>query len=224
MNGRYDSDNDLQDLHDIAEHDREISLSTTTILGIFFLLALLCAVFFGFGYSMGRRSVQTAASIPAAAPPASYEPTEPTTPKPASGSPAASETTSTSPATTNYAPPSENSVKVPATPHTPPTPKPVPAPKPSAASAVAPTAPPAPAAVPATQATGSFIVQVAAVSHQEDANVLMNALKKHGYTVAVRQTPQDKFLHVQIGPFSTKKDADAMKQRLLEDGYKAIVK
>jgi hypothetical protein len=32
----------------------------TTILGIFFALALLCAVFFGFGYSLGRRSLPIA--------------------------------------------------------------------------------------------------------------------------------------------------------------------
>jgi cell division septation protein DedD len=68
------------------------------------------------------------------------------------------------------------------------------------------------------------VVQVAAVSHQEDADVLMNALKKHGYNVAIRQEPQDKLLHVQVGPFANKKDAEAMRQRLLADGYNAIVK
>jgi cell division septation protein DedD len=65
---------------------------------------------------------------------------------------------------------------------------------------------------------------VAAVSHQEDANVLMSALQKHGYNVTVRQEPQDKLLHVQVGPFANKKDAEAMRQRLLADGYNAIVK
>ena len=54
MNTRYESD-----LYESGEQDREISLSTTTILGIFFALALLCAVFFGFGYSMGRKSAQS---------------------------------------------------------------------------------------------------------------------------------------------------------------------
>jgi cell division septation protein DedD len=71
---------------------------------------------------------------------------------------------------------------------------------------------------------GSVVVQVAAVSHQEDANVLANALKKHGYTVAIRQEQQDKLLHVQVGPFASKKDAEVMRQRLLADGYNAIVK
>src|SRR5579859_3703512 len=37
---------------------REMTLSTGMILGIFFGLALLCAVFFGFGYSMGSKSRQ----------------------------------------------------------------------------------------------------------------------------------------------------------------------
>ena len=60
MHTRYDTDHDLRDLRDEAEQDREISLGTTTILGIFFALALICAVFFGFGYSMGRRSAQPA--------------------------------------------------------------------------------------------------------------------------------------------------------------------
>jgi cell division septation protein DedD len=49
-------------------------------------------------------------------------------------------------------------------------------------------------------------------------------LKKHGYSVTIRQEPQDKLLHVQVGPFANKKDAEAMRQRLLADGYNAIVK
>jgi len=36
--------------------------------------------------------------------------------------------------------------------------------------------------------------------------------------------PQDKLLRVQIGPFASRKDADAMRQRLISDGYNAIVK
>jgi cell division septation protein DedD len=70
----------------------------------------------------------------------------------------------------------------------------------------------------------SSVVQVAAVSHQEDADILLNALKRRGYNVAVHHEPQDKLLHVQIGPLATRKDADAMRQRLLADGYNAIVK
>ncbi len=38
----------------------EITLSTASLLGIFFGLVLICGVFFGFGYSMGRGTEQGA--------------------------------------------------------------------------------------------------------------------------------------------------------------------
>ena len=65
---------------------RELTLSTPAILGIFFGLALLCAVFFGFGYNMGSKSHQ--APIVAAAPTTSSQPNFDSF-KPAPGSPAA---------------------------------------------------------------------------------------------------------------------------------------
>jgi cell division septation protein DedD len=68
-------------------------------------------------------------------------------------------------------------------------------------------------------------VQVAAMSHQEDADVVAVDLKRRGYSVAIRREPQDKLFHVQIGPFPTKKEADTMRLRLQTDGYNnAIVK
>ena len=54
--------------------------------------------------------------------------------------------------------------------------------------------------------------------------MLLSALKRKGYNAAVHQVPQDKLFHIQIGPFATKKDAEAMRQRLIADGYNAIVK
>ena len=68
------------------------------------------------------------------------------------------------------------------------------------------------------------MVQVAAVSHQEDAQLLVGALRARGYSVSARSTAGDSFIHVQVGPFHDKKEADAMRQRLLTDGYNAIVK
>src|SRR5258708_35637763 len=84
MNTRYEND-----LYESGQQDREISLNTTTILGIFFALALLCAVFFGFGYSMGRKSAQPSTS-PAEVTPRSDN----TNSKPAAGSPANPSTSS----------------------------------------------------------------------------------------------------------------------------------
>jgi DedD protein len=77
----------------------------------------------------------------------------------------------------------------------------------------------------AAPSPGSSVVQVAAMSHQEDADVVAVDLKRRGYAVAIRREPQDKLFHVQIGPFSTKKEADATRVRLQTDGYNnAIVK
>jgi DedD protein len=68
------------------------------------------------------------------------------------------------------------------------------------------------------------MVQIAAVARQEDADVLVAALRQRGYGVVVRNEPQDKLLHVQVGPFADRTQAVAMKQKLLSDGYNAIIK
>ena len=68
------------------------------------------------------------------------------------------------------------------------------------------------------------MVQIAAVSHQEDADVLVNALKKRGYSAVIRNDPKDSLLHVQIGPFATRDEAKVMRAKLLADGYNAILK
>ncbi len=73
-----------------------------------------------------------------------------------------------------------------------------------------------------TQVQG-WMVQIAAVSHPEDAQVLVNALRKRGYTVTARREVGDNLIHVQTGPFANRNDANAMRQKLLNDGYNAIV-
>ena len=65
-------------------------------------------------------------------------------------------------------------------------------------------------------------VQVAAVSHIEDAQVLTNALRKHGYTVTPRRESDD-LIHVRIGPFSTRDEANRWRLKLLDDGYNAEI-
>ena len=223
MNTRYEDDTDLHDLHE-PERDREISLGAATILGIFFVLALICAVFFGFGYSLGRRSsqqqttpipsepVSTLSSNSSKPSPGSTAITAPSSSKYASAAPAAKEEPDTSQPL-----PTTRTVALDSTPTTP-------AAQPAVSTVVTarPIPPPIPTVAPSTP--GAPLVQVAAVSHQEDADILLSALKKRGYAVTVRHEPQDKLLHVQIGPFANKKDAEAMRQRLLSDGYNAIVK
>ena len=48
------------DEEEIEGKASEITLSTASLLGIFFGLVLVCGVFFGFGYSIGRGTGTTA--------------------------------------------------------------------------------------------------------------------------------------------------------------------
>ncbi len=90
--------------------------------------------------------------------------------------------------------------------------------------ALHPTAPATPPpALPPVSATGTFVVQVAAVSHQEDADLLVGALHSKGYSVSAHSGP-DNLVHIQVGPFNNRKEAESMRQQLLSDGYNAIVK
>jgi cell division septation protein DedD len=75
-----------------------------------------------------------------------------------------------------------------------------------------------------TLPTGGYSVQVAAVSKQEDAESLVDALKKKQYPASANTSGTDKFFHVQVGPFSDIKDAEAMRSRLISDGYNPILK
>ncbi len=94
-------------------------------------------------------------------------------------------------------------------------------PSPANTPRVAQTAPSSGHADPSAQA--ELMVQIAAVSNQEDANVLMGALRNRGYTVTSRREPADGLIHVRIGPFSTREEANRWRNKLLGDGYNAEV-
>lgn len=77
----------------------------------------------------------------------------------------------------------------------------------------------------ATLPAAGYFVQVAAVSKQEDGNALVDALKNKDYPAFVAApVPADKLFHVQVGPFSDIKEAEAMRTRLIADGYSPILK
>jgi len=193
----------MEDDPELDERNREISLGTSFIAGIFFALILICAIFFAFGYSLGRRSVLPASGVPAPTSSSSAA-------KPASGVPEAHGSSVSTDASDGDTSPAAKEPSA-ATPE-------------AVAIKSTPISKPAAQSMATTSGTGSSVVQVAAVSRQGDANMLMAALKRKGYSAAIHQVPQDKLLHVQIGPFATKKEAEAMRQKLISDGYNAIVK
>jgi cell division septation protein DedD len=234
--------------HHEAPADREVTLNTGTVLALFFTLALVCAVFFGFGYSMGRKSMPpAAASSDASSSPVAAVDTTPS-PKPAPGSPAIQSVPSyqagsddassrtAAPAAVRSTPAASASTSQPVGSNDAPagvTRKSVAASDAADGSTARP-APvvrtPAPAATPTTTynsavpTPGITYVQIAAVSHPEDANVLLSALQRRGYKVLARNDAADKLIHVQIGPFTDRKQAEATRQKLLGDGYNAFLK
>jgi DedD protein len=220
----------MRTLFDTEEEEEvkasEITLSTASLLGIFFGLVLICGVFFGFGYSMGRGTGQGAQAhavenIPASNPGDGDESASATRPPAAAPEGAPEETPANAKAAS--APVVKPVVKEDAASEDDTPAKPVPPAnsKPTALKSVPAYVPPADA--PAS-ASGRPMVQIAAVARPEDAYVLVNALRQRGYSVVVHNEPQDKLLHVQVGPFADLTQANAMKQKLLADGYNAIIK
>jgi len=202
-----------------SSEDTEITLGTGKLLVLFFGLVAVCAVFFALGYSLGRKSEPALAAASAAIAP----------------QPAATKVTST----TAQAPQPMTFYKSveqkDANPQL--TPPPADTKTDSSAAPANPSGTATPAQSPQAQAapgqtgepvglvpTSGYFVQVAAVSKQEDADALVDALKKKDYPAFVAPEAADKLLRVQVGPFADIKDAEAMRTRLIGDGYNPIVK
>jgi cell division septation protein DedD len=76
-----------------------------------------------------------------------------------------------------------------------------------------------------THSNSGYVVQVAAVSKQEDAQALADVLRKKNYAVLISTNPpNDKLYHVQVGPFPDIAEAETMRTRLLGEGYNPILK
>ncbi|MFY9912085.1 MAG: SPOR domain-containing protein [Candidatus Sulfotelmatobacter sp.] len=208
-----------------SSQDTEITLGTTKLLGLFFGLVMICAVFFALGYTLGRKSdtgMPASAAIPAQAP--------------ASASKPASSTSSPAQPMTFYKAveqkdanaqltPATDAVSVPPASPTQSIPAASAAPASSAGAQSASsenTNPPDPmAAIPAA----GYFVQIAAVSKQEDAQALVDALKQKQYPAFVAaNSSSDNLFRVQMGPFGDIKEAEGMRARLINDGYNPILK
>ncbi len=79
-------------------------------------------------------------------------------------------------------------------------------------------------AVQAASAAARPMVQIMALSNNQDEEAMVSALRRHGYNVAVTRDPKDSMLHLEVGPFADDSAAQAMRQRLLLEGYNASVK
>lgn len=191
-------------------NDTELTLGAGAFLAMGCGLLLICGICFGLGYAMGHRSSAdqgATAMLPAQDTKASVMPVSssakpgaatqmPPLPAPADGAADPDSQTGQVAAAGRVAPASAN----------------------QAADAQV-----RPAPAQATSKVQGWMVQIAAVSHAEDAQVLVDALRKRGYEVTARRDVSDNLIHVQTGPFVNRNDANAMRQKLLSDGYNAIV-
>ena len=180
--------------------DTEITLGTGKMLALFFGLVILCATFFGMGYSAGRTAAKSTADL--------------------LPSPSTSSRGRVSPSSNNTSAPTSTGT----------TPKPADAQQASpdgstgASPASAPSTSDQAVPVPPPQPGSSYFVQVAAVSKQEDAQALIESLKGRQYEAFIAEAGSDKLFHVQVGPFADVKEAESMRARLVNDGYNPILK
>lgn len=213
--------------------DTEVTLGPFALTAIGLGLALLCGLCFVLGYAAGRRGSGAAAganaqpfaaqampgqavgalSKPAAAGAApaanpAVENMEQLTP--AEGTKSGNALTSYSPAGSSPAADSGQLLVRPALPQ-------------GGAAQPAPAAAVNPQVQTAMPQGAALMVQVAALARVDDARVLVTALRQRGYAVTTRREAADSMIHVQVGPFANHKDADVMCQKLLGDGYSAVV-
>jgi cell division septation protein DedD len=192
-----------------SSQDTEITLGTGKLLVLFFGLVGICALFFALGYSLGRKSEPAITAASAAVPQ-----TTSSAGKASSGSAA-------TPPMTFYKAVEQKDANPELTPAADTKTQ---AASPGATNSNPPQAAKAPDPATTLPSAVGYSVQVAAVSKQEDADALVDALKKKEYPAFVAAQSTDKLFRVQVGPFSDVKDAEAMRTRLVGDGYSPILK
>lgn len=197
----------------------EMVLENRQVLMIFFAAAALCGVFFALGYLVGKNSgsaytppvAQTnSPTVQEGKRPAPVEPVvqaPATSAEPKKEEPAPATTASATPPAKTEAEPPKTQAPAPKKEEPPPAPA------------------PAPTKTAAAPAAESFItLQVAALSKREDAEAMVALLKRKNFPVSLVTNSPDNLFRVQVGPYPSVKDAEYIKGRLEQEGFKPIVK
>ena len=172
----------------------DMTLEGRHLLGIFFAVVLLCAVFFTLGFVLGRNQ---SASLRTTPPPA----------QPAGGPQAAGP----QPRDLTFydrvegSKPKEN----------------IPATQTPAAQAAPASPPPAP---PTQSSAQPIYLQVAAMSQEADAKRMAAELQKLGFDSEVRPPKDDRLYRVLVGPLENDELAAAARRRLEAHGFKDVVR
>jgi cell division septation protein DedD len=238
-----------RDREDGAEQkrDREVTLGSFTLLAIFFVLVMLCGLSFGLGYVVGRREPGAKSTVLEPTPIAAQGEgikgkaagvTGSRSAGTASDEPAASQGAGAADSqgdaglaskTETQAPTQSESSDLKAKPSQAATselsratlgqPTQVqPPPLKSGQTTVETVAKKSQEAPP-----DGLMVRVATLAHQDDADVLVEALRRRGYAVGTHRDAVDGMIHVRVGPFASRDAANQWRQKLLNDGYNAVV-
>jgi DedD protein len=208
-------------------------LESRHVIGLFMLMLLFSGVFFTLGYVMGRSQYDgqvRAALDPRSKPEGSASGRAEPVPKRAN-KPAPSETSTDPTATPNPDWEFYNAGKTkkapdqlkPVTSVSPATPNPSPPVVRTSAPSKTAGSPSKPSSTPAIPA-GEYTLQVAALTKEADAVDLATRLQKKEFPAFVLSPRTDKYYHVQVGPYSDQKAAEAARIGLEGAGFKAIVK
>lgn len=222
----------------------QFEVGAGSLLAMFCGLAVLCGLFFAFGYTLGKHAVPASFTLGASAASPALSGSQLAALKPNPSTPAPVAAAPPNPAELSAAEQGQTpaGLQAPAAAPTPSAAQPSPAPagaghgaQPAAtASSAAPAASapaPAPASAHAAAAAptngGAFAVQVFAGVNSADAYGLAAALKARQYPVFVLRPAAgaaDGLYRVQVGPYATQQQAEQMRSRLAADGYNAIIK
>jgi DedD protein len=201
--------------------DTEITLGTGRLLFLFFGLVMLCSVFFGLGFTLGRSSGPAGPAPIIQGPAATGIPVQTSgkpTPVKTAASGDAKPSTSDELAFYKAAPDTKKDAAMPVET------QPDVAPDTTVRTAATTTKAAPELAKTSSAPQQGFVVQIAAVSKKDDADVLVGALRKKNYPVFTLADTNDHLFHVQVGPFFDRKEAQNMKDALASDGYNPIVK
>ena len=211
-----------------AREQEERGFSARHLILLFLAGVAVCAAFFSLGFLVGFNE-RTFRGTPAAEvvaaptavpptinPPAETGPPQPATP--ATGKTPANPTADAglTPAGGEAAKPAEPAAKA----------GPAPAGNPAAAETKQPEAgPPQPAA---GEVGEGVTLQVVALRTKQDAENLVEVLKGRGYPVFL-VTPEyahadDNLFRVQVGPFKTREDAEKVRAKLTQEGFKPFIR